>query len=312
MADLEDHERAGGWSGSTSEQQGGSSLTYEERLDRDPRWALNEGSRYFEEKSAVQAALRKITRRLDELGIPYAVVGGMALFAHGFRRFTEDVDILVTRDALKKIHKALDGLGYKAPFKGSKNLKDTELGVRIEFLIAGQYPGDGKPKPVEFPDPTQPAFELDGVRYLGLPALVELKLASGMSNAERIKDLADVQELIKLLDLPASFAQQLNPYVREKYAELWQGVRAVPKRYLMLWRNKWLTSQATTIDDMVRSLRDAAATLEAMKADGVVLEPDGGTEDDYAHLVTTDPAVAKKYGMHPEDEFFSDEEDEEA
>jgi hypothetical protein len=26
---------------------------YEKRLDRDPRWALSEGSRHFEEKSAV-------------------------------------------------------------------------------------------------------------------------------------------------------------------------------------------------------------------------------------------------------------------
>src|SRR4051812_6704548 len=74
------------------------SLAYEQLLDRDRRWALSEGSRHFEGKSAVQEALRKITRRLEEMGIPYAVAGGMALFQHGFRRFTEDVDILVTAE----------------------------------------------------------------------------------------------------------------------------------------------------------------------------------------------------------------------
>ena len=72
---------------------------------------------------------------------------------HGFRRFTEDVDILVTRDGLKAIHAHLEGLGYVPPFTGSKNLRDTEHGVRIEFLIAGEFPGDGKPKPVAFPGP---------------------------------------------------------------------------------------------------------------------------------------------------------------
>ena len=59
-------------------------LTYEQRLARDPRWALSEGSRHFEEKSAVFDALRKIASRLNGMGVPYAVVGGLALFQHGF------------------------------------------------------------------------------------------------------------------------------------------------------------------------------------------------------------------------------------
>src|SRR4051812_17946457 len=75
--------------------------TYEQKLAGDPRWALSEGSRHFEEESAVFAALHKIARRLDDLKIPYVVVGGMALFRHGLRRFTEDVDILVTKEDLR-------------------------------------------------------------------------------------------------------------------------------------------------------------------------------------------------------------------
>lgn len=70
---------------------------YEAELDKDSRWALSEGSRHFDKKSAVFKALHKITKRLEDLSIPYAVVEGMALFEHGLRRFTEDVDILVTK-----------------------------------------------------------------------------------------------------------------------------------------------------------------------------------------------------------------------
>ena len=114
------------------------------------------------------------------------------------------------------------------PFAGSKNLRDTESGVRIEFLVSGEYPGDGKPKPVAFPDPAAVGVAIEGIRFLSLPALIELKLASGMTNLGRLKDLADVIELIKLRDLPAEFAEQLNPYVREKYLELWQGLRESP------------------------------------------------------------------------------------
>src|SRR5260370_42601960 len=101
----------------------------------------------FEESSAVHRTLRRIAKRLDELGVPYAVAGGMALFLHGFRRFTEDVDILVTKDGLRLIHERLEGLGYVAPFPGSKSLRDADSGVRIEFLTPGQNPGQGKPNP---------------------------------------------------------------------------------------------------------------------------------------------------------------------
>jgi hypothetical protein len=53
--------------------------------------------------------------------------------------------------------------------------------------------------------------------------LVELKLASGISHPGRLKDLADVQELIQARDLPLEFRDELDPSVREKYAELWRG-----------------------------------------------------------------------------------------
>jgi hypothetical protein len=183
---------------------------------------LNEAGKHFAERSAVFGALRKITGKLESLKIQYAVAGGMALFAHGYRRFTEHVDILVKRGDLAKIHGALEGLGYLPPFAASKNLRDTELGVRIEFLLAGDYPGDGKPKPVAFPDPGEApvAVEIRGIKFLALPTLIELKLASGQTNPARLRDLADVLELIGVLKLDEGFAERLNPFVREKYREL--------------------------------------------------------------------------------------------
>jgi hypothetical protein len=183
---------------------------------------LAEASLFFEGKGSVQDALRKVTARLDQLGIAYAVSGGLALFAHGYRRFTEDVDLLVSADGLKRIHAELEGLGYVVPFTGSRNLKDTESGVNIEFLVTGQFPGDGKPKPVSFPDPAGVAVEKDGIKYLGLPTLVELKLASGMTNPGRLRDLADVMELIRALHLSKEFGRQLAPFVRDKFLELWR------------------------------------------------------------------------------------------
>jgi hypothetical protein len=196
-------------------------IVYEHILGQDAHRALLEGSMHFEKGSAVHETLRKITRRLDELGIPYALAGSMAMFLHGYRRFTEDVDILVTRDSLEKIHEELEGRGYLPPYAGSKHLRDTEYGVRVEFLVTGDYPGDGKPKPVAFPDPAKVSIEIDNIRLLNLEKLVELKLASGLTNSLRMKDIADVQEMINVLKLPADFADRLDPFVQDKYRELW-------------------------------------------------------------------------------------------
>ena len=98
--------------------------TYEQRLFANPDWALREGSMHFEGESGVQRTLRVIAERLDTLGVPYAVCGGMALFQHGYRRFTEDVDLLVTRESLQLIHEKLDGLGYIPPFQARKAFTD--------------------------------------------------------------------------------------------------------------------------------------------------------------------------------------------
>ena len=169
--------------------------------------AIEECERFFDGESLVHHSLRSITHKLDELGIAYAVADGIAMAAHGLARVTVDLRILVTSESLGEIHQKLEGLGYVPPFAGSKQLKDVATGVRIEFLVTGQFPGDGKPKPISFPDPAACAVEIDGIRYLALNTLVELKLASGMTNPGRLKDLGDVQELIRALNLPLGFGQ---------------------------------------------------------------------------------------------------------
>lgn len=268
---------------------------------------MSEGGRHFDETSEVHTTLQRICHRLNELRVPYAVAGGMALFQHGFRRFTEDVDILVTSQHLKQIHENLSGRGYLPLFEKSKNLRDTVSGVRIEFLLTGGYPGDGKEKPVAFPAPDKVAECRDGIKFLSLSAIVELKLASGMTGADRMKDLADVQELIKLLSLPQDFGRKLNPYVQAKFLELWQASRGSARRYIRVWRNTSLTARAQSFEDIIASLPDAADILRRMRDDGVILDLQRRTSVDCVRLVTGDPDIARKYDMHDESEFWDDD-----
>jgi len=188
---------------------------------------FEEGLSYFMGEGELNKTVARLGRDLEQHGIDYAIIGAVALTAHGYPRFTADVDLILTREGLEVFHRELVDLGYRPAFEGArKKFRSTLNGVAIEILTEGEYPGDGKPKPVSFPRPSAASVELEGVRVVTLEKLIELKLASGMTAPDRLKDLADVQELIKVKHLPEDFVDKLNPYVREKYLELWNAVQS--------------------------------------------------------------------------------------
>lgn len=176
-------------------------------------------------------ALSRLARDLDRNEIDYAVIGAVALNQHGYRRFTEDIDLLMTTEGLERFRETLVGLGYRPAFEGAKKKFRTSDGnVPVKIITTGEFPGDGLPKPVVFPDPSTISEEIDGIKTVTLVKLIELKLTSGISAPDRLKDLADVQELIRVKNLTASLAEQLDPYVREKYLELWSAVSRASER----------------------------------------------------------------------------------
>jgi hypothetical protein len=186
---------------------------------------VHESGRFFMGEANVQQALERLARLLDEKQIPYALIGAMALNEWGYRRVTVDVDVLLTADGLAKLKAEAVGRGYVEKFPGSRGLRDADAGVNIDVVLAGEYPGDGKPKPVVFPDPRTAAVRGRRVALLPLPTLIQLKLASGMSAPHRLKDLSDVLELIRHLALPREMAASLDGSVRAKYDELWQAAQ---------------------------------------------------------------------------------------
>ncbi len=176
-------------------------------------------------EGGVHSAAAAIAARLAEAGIDYAIAGAIALGEHGFKRLTVDVDILIRREGLDRFKAEWLGRGYLEVREGGKAVRDTINDVKIDFLLTGDFPGDGKPKPVAFPDPGEAAVAGEKYRIVSLPRLIEMKLASGMTAPHRLQDLADVLRLIVAADLPADFGTQLDPYVRDKFAELWLASR---------------------------------------------------------------------------------------
>jgi hypothetical protein len=198
---------------------------YEQTLRKGGSQAIRETSSYFAKRGPLFRALHELVQRLNAKGIPYALLGTLAMTQYGHARMIEDINILLSAVGLEQFCQQFIGRGYRPAFEGAqKSFRDTETGVRIDVVITNEYPGDGLPKPITFPDPANPdiTIEAKGIRVLKLEKLIELKLASGLTTSHRLCDLADVQDLIVRLNLPISISTKLDPSIRETYLDFWQ------------------------------------------------------------------------------------------
>lgn len=183
---------------------------------------------FFMEKSPIHETMRPLVRTLGEMRLPFAVAGAMAANAHGHKRTTADVNILIRREDLTAFKERHIGLGWVDKFEGSKNFRDAVTNVNVDVLLSGDFPGDGLPKPVAFPEPEAIAEILsddDGIPYISLKTLIDLKLASGMTAAHRPRDMDDVIQLIRVNALPRQYSETVNEYVRDTFLQMWDAAQ---------------------------------------------------------------------------------------
>ena len=134
----------------------------------------------------------------------------------------------IRREDLNRFKSRWIGLGWLDKFEGSKNFKDSLTNVDVDALIVGEFPGDGLPKPVAFPEPELVSeTQEEGIPIITLKTLIELKLASGMTAAHRPRDLDDVMQLIRINKLGLNYGACLNPYVAVRFTELWHAAQVI-------------------------------------------------------------------------------------
>lgn len=124
----------------------------------------------------VRDAALTAARRLDELGIRYALAGGLAVGAYGYIRATTDVDFLVGEEALEH-HGSLVAFKPGVPIEVD--------GVRIDYLSPAAL---GPQLEEVLNDP--PVSE--GLAIVPIEVLIYTKLL-----AKRRRDSVDVVELVK-------------------------------------------------------------------------------------------------------------------
>jgi hypothetical protein len=166
----------------------------------------------------------RVHELLAERGVDHAIVGGVAVCLHGYRRNTVDLDLLVRTADSATVRSAMetDGILWSEP----DNEFHTASGVAVQFVMAGESEGPGQP--AVFPDPADPRHVavIEGLPVLSLAALIQSKLACGLGNLRRThKDFADVVELIAIHQLDKSFARFLHKSVRAEFRELVRHAR---------------------------------------------------------------------------------------
>lgn len=136
------------------------------------------------------------------------IVGGVAVFLHGYRRTTVDVDIFT--DDTNAARAAITSIGATWNEADAEGMLD---GIPIHFVttsITGSKP--------------TATININGVQTVSLADLIRFKLTSGLAKLERARDLADVVELVRRVPLDKSFAAKLPSELRKPFKEIVDAV----------------------------------------------------------------------------------------
>ena len=163
----------------------------------------------------LSGTMRKAVRVLAKAGIASLVVGGYAVQERGYARFTSDVDLVVPDVTAAREVLALHG--FRENPGSSMTVTNRASKVEVDLLPGGGSVGPG---PLKLPLPVEVSAE---PVIADLRTLIEIKLSSYLgSPLSRLRDLADVVELIKRNELAEDFP--LTEEVRTAYVETWLGL----------------------------------------------------------------------------------------
>lgn len=165
----------------------------------------------LEGRGAILATAREVTETLSAAGIECAVIGGVATVLHGHIRATSDVDVyLPNRD--DHVREVLSAAGCTFDAENQEFRKGM---VPVHLVFTQQVPGP----PGEF-------VARDGVRCVGLPDLIAMKLDLGLKDPLRAQDIADVIGLIRANGLTGEFARNLPKAIRSEFRKLAKAIAA--------------------------------------------------------------------------------------
>lgn len=139
--------------------------------------------------SGLREQLREAWEALQACTPPPALIGGLALAAHGYVRTTHDIDLLIAYEDADIAEQALLRLGYERVFR-SENAANYRRGPQgLDFLYAS------RPIARELLRRARPVAGSD-IPVVGVEGMIGFKLQARFNAPERPNDTNDIRELV--------------------------------------------------------------------------------------------------------------------
>jgi predicted nucleotidyltransferase len=163
------------------------------------------------------ASVESMAKALQDGGVRYLIVGGLAVAAHGYGRVTFDVDLVIQLqpENVRRGMEALASLGYRSlapvPVIEFADSEKRQAWIRDKHMVVFQLHSDLHPETridVFVAEPFDFDLEYDlaltgtlspglTVRFVRVETLLRMKEV-----ADREKDREDIRQLRKLMERP--------------------------------------------------------------------------------------------------------------
>lgn len=170
-----------------------------------PQITLEEAFMMLEGTGPVLEVAREISAILRQTNIRGAIIGGVAVSAHGYVRTTVDVDVYVESQSAE-LGRALEAHGF---IHSPERKEFVKSGVPVHVVTRSQL----TTPPSQFQD-------IRGLQTVSLADLINMKLRSGTRNILRAKDLGDVIGLIRHHRLTKDFLPRIDKELRDEFRKL--------------------------------------------------------------------------------------------
>ena len=158
---------------------------------------------------------REVSEAVRASGAEGGVVGGIAVFLHGYERTTTDIDVFTYNRP--RLAEELAARGFEWD---EAERQFEKLGVPVQMLAPSDELGF---------DPTR-FEERRAVRVVSLGDLISMKLASGTEHVHRARDLADIIDLAQAVPFDKSITGRVTPRLRPAFRKLMDALRRDPPR----------------------------------------------------------------------------------
>lgn len=152
--------------------------------------------KWYDNLMNIKEQLDRIALTLNKEHIPFALIGGLAVGALGYQRFTNDIDLLIDGSLRSDVKRVFIANGYSVFSENDEFLQLHCEASPVDIMFANRQISQNMLKSAK------PIAGSELIKCLSAEAIIGLKIQSYATNPRRsFKEKADIQALIERLSI---------------------------------------------------------------------------------------------------------------